>query len=350
MSSPALLAALLAAVSFEPYLPAEQKAAVQDALTKAVSTPTGAARARRLIDGGWTVRVGTAAFGLRSVDDLGTPRLVGKAGNTDATESPTLVTFDPVLFSRAGAAMLPGTAAHEILGHAVNILEARKTGVYSPWMSSAEDEMLATLVGLEIQRELGGPAPAGTSKILVESTQAFAEQMWFGWDGNPTCVSIDEISAPSEALAGRSAAYDQEQARLEKVIDDCQIWMTDIGHFQFIHGEPESRRQKLWSYCVDAQNESRDSLANLRAAREEVRGNFFWLSGPEGIARRKALGSRRYRRFVEKAAQEISELRAKLAAPESAQPAAAGEPETSEWDELRDLVEKDKRLHPDHWR
>ncbi len=344
----------LSRVVVEPGVPASQADQLRAALKTAAGTPTGRERAERLAAGGWSVRIGTAAFGLTIEREAGVDVPIGKAGNTDATVSPPLVRVDSVLLSGAPD-VVPDTLAHEVFGHALSALEAKKAGVYDAWTSSAEDEMLAELVGSLVSRERGRPFHSDDSGArLIQSTASYVRLHWFGSAGQPGTISAEDASAPAEALRARLSAQTEEAARLDGVLDQIHEWQLQFMHFGTVHEISPERFESLWQYLEESRLTNNAARADLDRARGAVYDKMVYLTLPEGLKLRRALASKSYARFAGQRRSELDRLRARLIALGAGEPAPAPAGVATftddRWEQLRKMVVRDLKDNPDHWR
>lgn len=349
---------LLSRVTSPAGLPESQRLALRRALYEAAQTPTGRERAERFVAGGWRVSLSTRSFGLAMVEADGILKPVGKAGNTDAAKEPLEVTVDAALIEKAPEA-LRSVVAHEVLGHALSILEARAAKVGDAWNASTEDEMLAELVGDLVARETGGAydldgEDAGYN--LFESTSAYARAQWTGRAGFVTSFAYDEVAAPAEALRSRLRFQDEERARLQAIVDGARDWELAILHFRTVHGATDEESKPLWDYVEESRATNEAALTELEGARGRVKDKLDYLALPEGLKLRATLASKPYAAFVAERSAEIARLRERLvklgpgekpAPPADSSRATRTDPR---WDALEKKIAEDRRKNPDHWR
>lgn len=347
--------AFLARVKLEPGLSPSESAELRRALRRIVSTPTGREYADRFVAEGWTVRLGTAAMGVRMSVNRGRSGPEGMAGGLFTELSPPLAVVDSVLVSSSPDTLIR-IVAHEVLGHAVSHLEAKKAGVESAWGLSAEDEMLAEAVGDLVRRESGvasDPSYWGEPE-LIRSTEAYVRLQWFGLTGHPANFSIEEASAPAEAMMNRGREYIDEMARLTRSYDGSRVWRQRMQHFIRVHGESLAAYAAQFRYLDEADESTNAHIGALNDAQDAAYERRRMLATADGIVLRRRLSSPRYLEFARAKVVEIGRLRSRLIAmgERKIAPVEKGNepPGQDAWDALLEKCEADKKKNPDHWR
>lgn len=250
---------------------------------------------------------------------------------------------------------LPGTLAHELLGHALNGARAAAAGVGSAIDKWDGDEDLAGVTGWLVQAEIDGKArndsylwsylsdPARYRRTRQLITVYYAES-----------YSPDEANRLPEAYAERLERAQERIAFLEKRFAPRIDWVKAIDHFESPAHGIDPRR--LASDRIDAEFAStaaaRGELSRLDSIRDALASDLKTIREPYQRSRQADVAREMADPFFADAQRRLATMTDKLRAIATKNPPPAptpARPDEIGWPELFKMYDDDLRDHPDHW-
>lgn len=282
--------------------------------------------------------------------------LSGIGGLTSHTEGDRVslnagyLTTDP----RYQFGQLPGTLAHELLGHVLN--EARASAANAlPAMNVWEgDEELAGLTGWLVEAEIDGRAPTDSylwtyladpgryHRTLHLVTRYYAETL-----------SPADAARREQVYAERLERARKRIAYLEARLDPAQDWGKVLDHFETVHAIASRRLFGLRLDLVDSSSAAaRGELGRLREIRDGLTQDLKDLKDPARRGEGETLARGLQDPFFADGEKRIAALSGRLRAIVAKNPpfqSFTPDADAIGWDELSKMYEDDRRDHPEHW-
>ena len=246
----------------------------------------------------------------------------GRGGDRISFNRAFLLMGDPYI-----RANLPRILAHELLGHELTRLKAKKAGVASAYGYWIGDELNAIMVEWIIAAQTGHPMDISGPWSVTGDLNKYVKKLHTEMPTYAEDLDLDEMLHPGGVFAGRLAQVAAERKALDKSCASAAARQWFIGHLlehhrgQVIAGqlvEPERFRQlaDYYTWWVDTNTPvRRRRLSEIEKAVKAEAGRFSGRAGEErarGFA--FALGSLNGSRFFRDRTRELVERRKMLAA------------------------------------
>ena len=331
-------------------------AAIDDALRRLVQSPTARILAAELLKEGAKVRVSFEAGECRISDRNGKKIIVNSDAQTETRSSPIHVKLcremlraDPEVLAAHMTEALP----HELLGHALETLRARKRGLSLPYSYYFDNEANATLVGWTVNLELGG-VPNGWIWPYLRDPKSYFSGLELALPFYAGTFHPDQMGAPVRVLEERLKRIPGERARLETRGERDRRWRGIIDHFVTVHGASRDafhslletydysdqvyipRRREVLGRIQSYLQNRLDYYSTIEGVREisglqAARGDYFFVEEQARIQRR---------------ADRLRELLQGKRRPTGDAVVPAGQ---FSQDQLAAMYHQDRREHPEHW-
>jgi hypothetical protein len=242
---------------------------------------------------------------------------------------------------------------HELLGHALETLRARKKGLALPYMYYFDNETNAGLVGWTVSLELGGVANGWVWPYLRDS-----KGYLFGLELNlPFYAGTfrpDQMGAPAAVLEERLKRIPGERVKLEARRDRDRRWRRIIDHFVNVHGAKREAFHSLlegYDYSDKVYIPRRQAVFGRIESYVRQRLDFYSsVDGAREIGELKAaqenpfFGEEQSR--IQRVALRLRELMRGKHEPKHASVVPIGQ---FSQDQLTAMYRRDRREHPEHW-
>ncbi|MDE2512044.1 MAG: hypothetical protein KGL74_13050, partial [Elusimicrobia bacterium] len=266
--------------------------------------------------------------------------------------------------SRYQFRQIPGTLAHELLGHALNGARAENAGVTAAMNRWRGDEDTAGVTGWLVQAEVDGRVPDDAyCWSYLADPEAYHRALDLVTPYYAQSLSPEEADRVDQVYAERLARVAARIAELQAELNDPTDWGAVIDHFQQVHGVEEWRVRGLRDDLRHPKTaEWRVALGRLLDIRAELTADLDGLKDP--VKRADAAATAKLMRdpFFADSAKRLAVLSDRLRALAAKAPSAPAAAEdlvpgphvtvttSLSWDDLRALYRDDRRDHPEHWR
>jgi len=249
---------------------------------------------------------------------------------------------------------LPGTLAHELLGHVFNEARAEAAGARSAMNLWEGDEELAAVTGWLVQAEVDGKLPTDAYLwTYLADPAAYHRTLHLVTPYYAESLSPADAARRGDAYAERLARAEKRIAFLEARLDPAADWAKVLDHFEQVHGVLKSRLIGLRLELVDSSSAAaRGELARLRTIRDDLTRDLRRLKDPLFLSESAELARGLQDPFFADGERRIATLTGRLralAAKIPPSPAGLPVPTPIGWDELARMYEQDRREHPEHW-
>ncbi|MCX5794571.1 MAG: hypothetical protein NTY77_03635 [Elusimicrobia bacterium] len=338
---------------------AEQKASLQEAVGLVLATPTGRQLADEFSATGAKARISFGAFeGSQVLEVNGKKVLSGTYAVTDTSGETVeiLVNQDFLKTDRYfRQSKLAPTLAHELLGHGLETVGAKRAGVLDAYNSYYRDnETNARLVGWTVEAELGGKIHTPLIWSYLKDPEAYHRTLQTTLPYYATTVSPAESRDMLGTLQARLERTNEELAATPQAIAQAQGWRPVIEHFVTVHkmdrGSFRSVTEKIDLVSQKSLPARGEALKGI-AARLEA--NIKSFAGPSGGPRLQDMQGQFSRDFF---AQEEARVQARRARLEelvrgrSCETVSPPPPGQVSWDELKKMRQDDQKAQPGHWK
>ncbi len=351
-----LLQALRSSLVIAPDADPRAAAAMDEALTSLLSTPTGRELAMEFTASGAKAKV---EFG--PVDNSTTVVMNGRrilrasGGHTATSENPPRVTLnrdyldtDPD-FRRVNMA---ATLGHELFGHAFEEQRSKKAGVsHQAVYYYRGDEAGSGLLGWLVQTELGGPLDNGHMWNYLRDPEKYHSELKTNLPYYSTTLSTGEMLAPVATLEGRVAGIDADRKKTRAYVASMTAWRPIIEHFINVHAMERAKFSSRLDDIAAAVVWGDSHLKSLDDIEKHLTGTIAQWKGPGGAALKADLAAASGSAYMAQAEARLSaradRLRGLVAGrtPEATVPPVPGK---LTWDDLNRLLEQDRKANPGH--
>lgn len=341
---------LRAGLALETHHDHAAAAALDDALRRLVKSPTARGLAQELLATGEKPRVSFEPGDCAVYTRDGRSAISGIAAKTATRARPPQVKLCRGLLDAASDALardLVVTLPHELLGHALEAVRARRLSPAdaAQYESAAENETNASLVGWVVGLELGAaPADARMRRFLDDPDKYLAERA-LELQHYAGALARGERNDPAGVLRARLARLPAEREKVEAAVRGAEKWRAVIEHFVSVHGAARA----AFAARLDAIERVERSYAPGRRAQLDAVEKILRERLSRRDERRELVGGV----FLAEEEKRIAGLRARLARLLSGKPAAKPGLSTPIGQftrkQLVKLYEDDLREHPEHW-
>ncbi|MBI3298886.1 MAG: hypothetical protein HYZ75_12020 [Elusimicrobia bacterium] len=335
-----------------------ERAELDLAIARMLESPTAQALAERLIKTGKKVRVSFEPVANSKVIDVNGKKIIeSSGGSTDSSGEMVHVRLNRDYLGTDAdfrASYLPGTLGHELLGHGLGALEAKKAGVHDTYLSYRDNEAGAGLVGWLVDAERGVKLTNGHMWNYLADPEAYHRGLKTNLPYYAATFSVSELADPLPVLRDRRAAADAAKAQVPEQVAAQKSWLPIIDHFVKSHGLKAesfaSIRQDIGNYVSVTAPARETTLGNISTY---VQSYVDYYGTDAGKAVLKRMAADAARPFFGDAERELAERRRRLAEltrgkprGESFAPPAPGQVSRAE---LSAMYNKDRRENPGHW-
>jgi hypothetical protein len=241
---------------------------------------------------------------------------------------------DRISFNRAILSMgdsyirvnLPRILAHELLGHELSNIKAKKAGVASAYSYWINNELNAIMVEWIIAAQTGHPMDSGTPWAVTDDQKKYVKGLHTQMPSYAEKFDLGEMLHPGKVFDERLAQVETESKFLERSYGYVSARKWFIGHLlekhqgQVIAGQPVERggfRQLAdyydWWMRVKIPLQRR-RLSEIKKAVQKESGRFYGRAGAEKMrAIALSIGSLEGSRFFKERTRELITLRKMLA-------------------------------------
>jgi hypothetical protein len=218
----------------------EQQAALRQAVGTVLGTPTGRSLAQQFVATGAKARVSFTAYGnTELLNENGKTVLFGTHGETNAFQDQIEVTLNQDFMKTDPAfrqQYMAGTLAHELLGHGLESVKAKKAGVFDTYNAYYRDnESNARLVGWSVEAELGGKVYDSDMWSYLKDPEDFHRLLQVSHPYYSTTFTPEEAKDLLGTLGKRLANAQAALAKIPQSIEDIKQWFPVIDHFVTVH-------------------------------------------------------------------------------------------------------------------
>jgi hypothetical protein len=330
--------------------------ALDQALAALVQSPAALDAARELLAFPDPVAVSFAPTGCRFTEMERHRVVVGTLGTGDAGDAGVRVALCDKLLDadpdyRRSA--LPAALVHEMLGHGLMALKARRVGAGDAYRTLRENEENAKLLGWTFLAELDLPLWDDDVWKLVDDAAAYRDALVTWGEKDSAMLSVSEMRDPAGALERRRALLSAVRRKSDWGACEMALWPPAVDHFVSVHGMPadafRDRRREVDDFLAEAAavESSADAVeASLRRAAD------FYRS-PRRAAYVRRLQEQSRSPFIAAALSRTAARRERLrvllksrSRTERYFPTEFGQ---YGWRQLKGLVRRDRKEHPEHW-
>lgn len=242
------------------------------ALDAILAAPSGRAAAQELARENATVRIS-----LRPRTDP------ARAAETDVWHGAPHVFIDP-----APAAAFPANLAHELLGHALRDLQARRAGVEQAYGMYEGNELEASLLGWLVAVETGrAPGPAA-DEFLADPSD-FQKRLEVSALLYAGAVPLEALGDPVPVLRRRRARCDRYIARLDAALSRKSLGKGLRSDYERSLVEISAVAKGLDELIADDDSpEGRRRLAAVRASVSSEAGRRFFVQAESRVSHLRA--------------------------------------------------------------
>ena len=353
-----LLQRLRGQLEFDDHGDPRQAAELDAAVNRLLESPTARTIAEEFIAQGKKVRVSFEPVENSKVIELNGKKIIRASGGSTASDGDKIhVRLNKDYLGTDAdfiAAELPSTLGHELLGHGLEHIKARKAGVDDTYGAYHSNEANAGLVGWIVDAERGVPLNDGHMWSYLRDPEEYHRGLKTNMAYYAGTFSTEEMERVVPVLSERLANAKKELARQPQLTAQEKAWLPIIDHFVSVHGIKSasftSEREAIASYIDDTAPSRQARLQEIIAY---VQSHMDWYKTKDGakdIARMKADAKKPFFAEVERAADarrtHLKTLTDGRPQAESFTPPPPGQIERAE---LQEMYQKDKKEHPEHW-
>jgi len=258
---------------------------------------------------------------------------------------------------------VPGTLAHELLGHVFNDVRAENAGVTAAMNLWRGDEDTAGVTGWLVQAEVSGKVPAdGYLWSYLADPEQYHRTLHLVTAYYAQSLSPEEAGRLDAVYAERLGRVSARLAELQSQFDDRTDWSALIDHFVKVHAVDKWRfvnlRDELLHPSTAAAHVEFDRLLDIRRALTQ---DLAELKDPARRSERADTAKLMRGPFFADSDKRLTVLSGRLRAFAAAHQPAPAPVEVPvpgvtvaviaqiDRDELRRMYRDDRRDHPEHW-
>lgn len=215
--------------------------------------------------------------------------------------------------------------AHELLGHVLETLKARRAGVGAVYAGLVENETNASAVAWTVSVELGDPPNDPREGLFIKEPQEWWRRMRLDLPAYAVLLELAEYSNPFSALEGRRLEAVRQLERIDRHMAAIGAARSYIEHAlerhegQRLAGVVVDRSAFRWLEDVAARRSAQ--LARQRrhnvAIRQTIDLRLAYYRGEAGRAalalEQESIRSARGKEFLDRHAERLAALRSGLA-------------------------------------
>ena len=255
---------------------------------------------------------------------------------------------------------VPGTLAHELLGHVYNEIRAENAGVSGAMNLWRGDEDTAGVTGWLVSAEVNGKVPADPyCWSYLDDPAKYHRTLDLVTAYYAQSLSPDEAAHRDEVYSERLGRVQACIAAIQAQLDDRTDWAAILDHFENQHGvEPwrlRALRDDLLQPSTAGVHVELERLLDIRRAlTQDLAGSKDPVRRSENADLAKRMSDPFFADSEKRLAALSGRLRAFAAARKPAPAIEVPEPGVTvttslSWDDVRRMYENDKRDHPEHW-
>ena len=355
----ALLARLKSRLDLDDHGKPEEKAALEQTLTRMLESPTARQLAEEFIAEGQSVKVSFEAMADTSIVEInGKKYLHGTGGTTSAVSGQSPVVKVNAGYLQADPSVLRANAhvtlAHELFGHALNDIRADKLDVLNSYYAYRNNETNAGVVGWTVDLEINGAAHNSSMWRFLADEDAYHRSMQLTRAYYASTLSPEEMLAPIPALEDRITRARAEKVKVAADIEDYKLYKAILAHFIADHGWKASHRK---SVSEDIENNLGtylpDKLKHLDEIIAHLGSYVKWYGTGGGKQRIKSFQKKESQDFLK--AQEAALKARKDALSQALKTKRHSAPSTApnwidrEKEGLAQNYQEDRKKNPSHW-
>ncbi|HAM36880.1 MAG TPA: hypothetical protein DEB40_11755 [Elusimicrobia bacterium] len=249
---------------------------------------------------------------------------------------------------------MPGTLAHELLGHGLAEFQARKAGVleaYNPNYRGNEDN--AALVGWTVTAELGAKLCETDMWSYLENPEEYGKKRQLILPVYAITCSPKEIKDAASVLRSRLARTKKALSEIPGDISDWRFWRQAAEHFIAAHKMARKSFRSVFDIADSMSDQylpmRQETLKNIQARLEKT---IARLESPAGSAEKKRLQDQFQQSFFvlqEARLKARREHLQKLVQGRSYEPFSPLPPGQISLDQLKAMYSQDRLKRPEHW-
>ena len=336
-----------------------QKTALRDAVNMMLATPTGRQLAEEFVATGAQARVSFTAYPNTQVLEVnGKKTLYGIYGTTGTSQEVINVSLNQDFLKTDRAFYqhhLAPVLAHELLGHGLEAVKAKKAGVWQTYNTYyRENETNARLVGWSVEAELGGKIHTADMFSYLRDPEAYHKSLQITLPYYSTVMSPAEGRDAAGTLAARLQRTKEELGKIPGYIASWESWLPIAEHFIAAH---KLARDSFRSLLEQIDNMSKKYLPSrievLKGIVAHLESSLTRFQGQGGAAASRGLKTDFSKGFFAgeearvKSNREHLEVLLKGRSYEPFSPPPSGQVSL---EKLREMYTQDKKDHPEHWR
>jgi hypothetical protein len=324
-----------------------------------LATPTGRRLAEEFVAAGARARLSFVSFDNTQVlVENGKKVMYGTYAVTNSSKDLIEVKFNQDFLKTDRAFYqhhLPPILAHELLGHGLESVKAKKAGVWQAYNTHyRENETNARIVGWTVEAELGGKIHTADMWTYLRDPEGYHENLQLRLPYYSTTFSPSEtrdVAAPLKERLDRARA---ELADIPKRIASWDSWRPIVEHFITVHG---LARSSFRSLIEQIDNATKTSLPNraevLKSIISHLESALARFQGKDGAAAAQDLRAQFGKGFFAQEEARVDAGRARLEtllkgrSYEPFSPPPSGQISLTQ---LKEMYAKDKKDNPGHWK
>lgn len=348
----------------------QQAAELGLALERMLESPFARQLAEELVRHKTKVRVSFEPLDSALVESEGRKVLTGTHGEMVSGDVPHVKLASDYLAADAGyrAGALPVTLGHELLGHALEHVKAKRARVDDTYFHYELNETNARLVGWIIEAERGSGWGDDLDEVYLRDPEDYEARLKLMSKSYAAKLDLDGLSDPAgalkETLALVRSEYDKVRARL---IAPYEEYKRAAEHFVAGHGLTRAALRPAFAEIERRLNAGREELARVVAIRVYVEERLAWYATPEGRQAAAELKKDAAHPYFLGRARDIAERTERLeklaAKPQPAVLTLEGMTVTARrdstpppapavigWGDFLVLLDEDREAHPEHFK
>jgi hypothetical protein len=336
-----------------------QQAALREAVSLILATPTGRQLAEEFVATGAQARLSFISFSNSQVlEENGKKVLYGTYAVTDSSKdlievemNQDFLKTDRLFYQHH----LAPTLAHELLGHGLESVKAKKAGVWQTYNTYyRENETNARLVGWTVEAELGGKLNTPDMFSYLKDPEEYHRSLQVTLPYYSTVMKPVESNDVLATLKARLARAQTALADVPKNIASWESWRPITEHFIAVH---KLARDTFRSIVEQIDNMTKKYLPNrvdvLKSIVSHLESAIVGFAGKGGPAAAQTLKTQFGQDFF---AQEEARVTARREHLETVAKGRTYEPFSPPpsgqvtWPQLQSMYSQDKKDHADHWK